>query len=694
MTFLNPVFLWALLGLAIPIIVHLFNFRKPKLVIFSNVELVKQVSKIVVRRLKLKQYLLLLLRLLAVGAVVLAFANPVLVSENQSTLLQSNASVVIVLDNSLSMTASDENGQYFQQVKMIAQEIIKAYSQADEFQLLTTANVRLNAEFIPKNQLAERLEIIDFQQKTISHSELTSKIPELFTRASNPRKIVFFLSDFQKSTILSTKNTDEKNPQTTDLKGYEIYYIPIGNRPQPNIYISNVEIENQLVEKGKPLKIQLTLNNDSEQPVTNLSIKLEVKGKATAIASESLEPHQTKPTTLTFIPEGIGWQSGVITIEDGHIEFDNKRYFNFYVPDKAKVLIIEGEKGSEYLRLFFQKLVNQYEAVFVSEKAAATVSLPDYSTVILVGLQDLSTGLSERLTGWVKEGGGLMFFPSESMNMTSINAFYKNLQIGQFTGYKSFKPAQPFAKPDIEHLLFQGVYTNLKEKGNFDSPMINNMCTFVPENQGVQTIIIKNQLGEPVLTEAKTGAGTVLTFTIFPDLHWSDFPIKTAFAPIIYRSMLILNNVARTDNYQTLGNFALKHIKTSRKELIKLKMEQKQEVIPEQYAQGGNIVLKFDKSAVEAGNYQIMQADSALGAVSFNLPDAESKLTNLNANVLKEYLDKNGYTNINVTKSTPQLIKSALEEGRMGIPLWKYFVICCLLMLAGEVLVLKLYRKG
>ena len=142
MAFLFPGILWGLLALSVPIIVHFFNLQRPKQILFSNVAFVKEVKKSVVRRLKFKQWLLLLLRLLAISALVLAFASPVIVSENQK-VLRGNRSVGIIIDNSYSMTARNERGQYFQQAISLARNILSNYSNEDEFLLMTTSNLKL-----------------------------------------------------------------------------------------------------------------------------------------------------------------------------------------------------------------------------------------------------------------------------------------------------------------------------------------------------------------------------------------------------------------------------------------------------------------------------------------------------------------------------------------------------------------------
>jgi len=127
MTFLNPGVLWGLFALAIPIIIHFFNLQRPKQILFSNVAFVREVKKTVTRRVKLRQWLLLLARLLALTLLILAFANPV-IQHDGLRALNGARSVAIVIDNSYSMSAGNEKGPYLQQGLALARNIINAYS--------------------------------------------------------------------------------------------------------------------------------------------------------------------------------------------------------------------------------------------------------------------------------------------------------------------------------------------------------------------------------------------------------------------------------------------------------------------------------------------------------------------------------------------------------------------------------------
>jgi len=134
MNFLYPGFLFALIAVAIPVIIHLFNFRKFKKVYFSNVQLLKEVEQQNSSREKIKNLLILLSRILAIIFLVLAFAQPYIPQNNQKNSGLSN-SVSIYIDNSYSMEAVNKDGNLLDEAKRRAKELIKGFGLNDRFQL-------------------------------------------------------------------------------------------------------------------------------------------------------------------------------------------------------------------------------------------------------------------------------------------------------------------------------------------------------------------------------------------------------------------------------------------------------------------------------------------------------------------------------------------------------------------------------
>ena len=136
MTLSSPLFLIGLVAVAIPVIVHLFNFRRYRKVYFSNVDYLEQLQTETRRQSRLRQLLILAARILAIVFLVLAFARPVVPNRN-NPLKTGSSDVSIYVDNSFSMERTDGSGTLLEKAKTKAREIVSAYGPTDRFQLLT-----------------------------------------------------------------------------------------------------------------------------------------------------------------------------------------------------------------------------------------------------------------------------------------------------------------------------------------------------------------------------------------------------------------------------------------------------------------------------------------------------------------------------------------------------------------------------
>ena len=154
MSFVFPSFLYALFAVAIPIIIHLFNFRKYKTVYFTNVKFLRELKQESQSKSRLKELLILAARILAITCLVLAFAQPVLLDKNTKVRTGDKA-IGIYIDNSFSMEGLNKNGTLLSDAKKRANEIVNAFGNADRFMLLTN-------DFEGKHQrLLSKEEIVD-----------------------------------------------------------------------------------------------------------------------------------------------------------------------------------------------------------------------------------------------------------------------------------------------------------------------------------------------------------------------------------------------------------------------------------------------------------------------------------------------------------------------------------------------------
>ena len=134
----KPEILWGLIALIIPVLIHLLHLRRYKEVAFSNVAFLADVHKETKSRHRLKNLLVLLMRLIAFGAIVCAFADPFIpLNTDGSANHYPTNTVGIYIDNSPSMLAHGEDGELLQIAKSRATEIINEYSETDKFNVIT-----------------------------------------------------------------------------------------------------------------------------------------------------------------------------------------------------------------------------------------------------------------------------------------------------------------------------------------------------------------------------------------------------------------------------------------------------------------------------------------------------------------------------------------------------------------------------
>lgn len=686
MTFLYPGILWGLLAVAVPIIVHFFNLQRPRQILFSNVAFVREVKRSVVRRLQFKQWLLLLARILALAALVLAFAGPVILGED-SRILQGNRSVAIVVDNSYSMTAGNNKGEYAQQAISLARNITKAYGVQDEFVLMSMSDLKLNYNFADQQDVLEELQGIRVKQRIRSHAEVLSFRDQIFSRASNSLRELYLLSDFQRSTVMADSQQIVLGDTNLMIK-----YLPLATRQQQNVYVAETRILSRIVEKDKPVQMAMTLVNDGHDPVSDLSVRVLLEGKVVSIDNKSLDANARTELQLAFTPTSSGWLSGYVELDNDPVDFDNKRYFSLYIPEKEKVLIVEGQP-SPNVHVLYESVFEAFESEFISTRSLSAAQLNKYRSLVLLGVTDISSGLADKLRNYLTEGGSILFFPGKDMNRESVNAWLTSIQAGTFQPLQTIQTGSRASDVDLNHPLFEGIFTGERKNREFDAPMVYQYYPFQVNNASIQNRIMNLENKQPVLVESRVGEGMLFTFTVFPGDAWTDFHVKTGFAPIMFRATQIMNQTHNVQAGQEIGAFTPVAIRTTEQELISLVDENGVEAKPLQRTQGGLTYLDFSQMELTEGNYALRQGTELLEKISFNISDRESRLEFVEAGELSESLTAAGLGSIEVLEAEANAVADQIRVEKEGVPLWKYFAILALLFFAVEVLILQFREK-
>lgn len=704
MEFLNPLALAALAAAVIPLVIHLFNFRRPKRVDFSTLAFVKELQKTTMQRVRIKQWLLLLLRMLAIAFLVLAFARPTLTGDLVGTIGgQARSSVALVVDNSLSMTLRDGGGEYLRQAKDIASGLVSALQAGDEIFVVETASDR-NAHtgsFSNKGAALESIEEIETRMGAATLPEAVGRAARLLDDASHLNREIYLISDMQRTALVDTTGGDVAD----DLR---IYVLPIGDRTYTNVAVTDVSVESRIIEVGQPVRIAATLVNYGTDPLEGYVASVFLDGERLAQATADLAPGVPTSVTFTATPQNRGWLSGVVQIEDDAFTFDNERHFTINVPERRRILLVRGDgQEVDYIQLALSPDLARGRVAFdvttIPETGLAAAGLGEYDAVVLIGPSSLSSGEISSLSRFVEAGGGLLFTPSAGASATEYNVLLNQLGAGEFRGFSgelgSAQRIASFDQVDLEHPLFEGVFTRpeLREERRIESAEIYHAMNYTPDAGSEQTLIRLSN-GFPFLQEIRHGRGIAFLLSVAPNTQWSDLPVRGLFIPLVYRSMYYLSASESIAGEQLVAaeDAEIRIAGISESEQLRLIAPDGSEYVPEQRTLFGALLLSIEGHAVvRPGIYEVRSGETLIRRVAFSMDASESDLSAFGhreaRDRLQDVLDHNVQL-IDAGGERPEDVLEAISAQRTGLELWNVFLLLALLTLVAEMLVAKHWR--
>ncbi len=702
MTFLNPLLLLGLAAAAIPLIIHLFNFRRPRKIDFSSLEFLKELQKSTMQRVRIKQLLLLALRMLAIACLALAFARPTLQSGVGALGKRANSSLAIVVDNSRSMQLRDAQGGYLDQAKDLANALVEQTTPGDEVFIYTANNTGTEpTSYSLKNLAQDAIADIEISPATDKISEVWQEAATQLRDASNLNKEIYLISDLQQKTFADSTTY----PGMEDVR---TYLVPVGDRTQNNVAITRVEVVSRIIEVGQPVRLEATLVNYGAETLEGYVASVFLNGERVAQASEDLLPRIPKQLSFTVTPQTRGWLAGLVQIEDDAFSSDNERHFTLHVPEERQLLVVQGEgQQTDFLELALSPELTRGRVAFqvetIEESRLPMQRLGTFDAVVLVGPRSLSSGEISSLKTYVEGGGGVLFFPGEGAAAPDYNGFLSAIGGGQFSGFSgstsSAQPIASFDRVDLEHPLFEGVFDQqrgFRQQISVEDPLIYYVMNYSPA-RGTENTLISLSNGFPFLQEVRAGNGGVFLLSVAPDLQWSDLPQRGLFIPLIYRCMYYLssNDGGVTDQFVIGEPGEIRLSGLPETATARLVAPDGEEIVPEQRKLLGATLLQLDNTAQVPGIYDV-RTDAQLRTVALNLGTEESDLSRLDPEAAVAQLESASETTVRLldTAASGDVSRAMeqLQEERTGIELWNVFLLLALIFLIAEMLVAKQWR--
>ncbi|MFH1238574.1 MAG: BatA domain-containing protein [bacterium] len=563
-TFINPLFLWGLPLVGLPVLIHLLTKKKARRMAFSDVKFIQLASFKAVRRHKLKEFLLLLLRMLIVLLVVLFFARPVFYAlPILSSGDQTSASVVFILDNSYSMGYQTGEKSSFSLGKDILKNLVDKLDKKDRaaFILMNTGAESPVAALIPdKKVLSDEIDKsgLTFQATDISAS--IAKAYAILGESVSPNKQIVVLTDLAAN---GYKNINESGLSKDIFKGFDpqvkFIFVDLGNKHHDNSAVVKVATEPGIIDQ--PVKIRATVANYSAGKIQNLETSLYLdetahpsdrKKAGEGFISLNAAGRQDKDFFYTFTRRGV--YTGTIQIRPDNLTADDRFYFKLPVEDKVKVLLVDGKpdisfynSATYYLKLALNPATEGSPVVsFVSTvREFETKNPDDFAVIALVNVQGLKAGIKDKLYQFITRGGGLIIFVGDNVNPEEYNA-----ELGRFLPVRLVKIEgvrnkndnfyRTIAPPEVNNT--QKVHPILQPFSGQDAGELDKARFykyFSVEPKPGSEVLLKFTNGEPYLVEGGPG-GRVLFFASGANRDWNNLPAKPAYVALTQQAVRYL----------------------------------------------------------------------------------------------------------------------------------------------------------
>lgn len=692
MTFLNPAILFGLLAASIPIIIHLLNLRKLKKIEFSTLQFLKELQKNKIRKIILKQWLLLALRVLIILSIVTAFARPTLVGVSiGGTTSAVKTTAVFILDDTFSMSVIDENGSYFNQAKEAIKDILKQFEEGDEFGLILLSHQPDEIEMT--SNLSKFTQEIDAVSISFASGKLNNAIIKaalLIGDAKNFNKEIYLFTDFQKGRLANENEIISLKEQLGEQ--VRLYSFNYGGKAVSNFGIENLKINTQIFEKDKPVKFNAVVKNYSDRIKDNLVASLFIDGERLAQQSLNLNPGESKIANLEAPAKNFGYSEALVEIEEDDILEDNKRFTSFNIPEKIPVLLLADKPDDTKLIDAALKSVSESGYFDIAIKKTEQISglqLNNFQVIILVS--DNFSNAQVKINQFLSSGRGIITFPSSATDGSGFNNSLNSIGISSVGSLVKMESRQSirFSETDFNHPLFENIFMDEKKK-QIESPEIYSY--FKINSGGKGKSIIKLEDESSFLSEYSISGGKVLVFGVSPVFQWSDFPIKSIFAPLITKSVMYFSSKNTGDENYIAGETI--NVNVSERTLPQIKVvrpDKSEDFINVNESQASDFISYSSTSL--SGSYKFYSGEKLLASVNINTDPAESVTEYLSESEFDEYLEKINLNGRHIRIEKDENPAQMILQARFGSELWRYFVIIAILLALVEMTIARNAKK-
>ena len=686
MGFLNAAFLIGLIAGAVPVIIHLLNRRRVKRVKFSSLEFLEEVNRQRMRRINLRRILILILRTLAILALVFAFARPTL----RSGLLFAGSvpkNVVVCLDASYSMGLEEETGTVFDTARRVAKDIVDEAGVSDAVNLVVFANraePALERGTRNKSVVKAAIDRAALTHETTAIKGAVDRALALVAQSDVEGGEIYVVSDFRASE--DSVIVDE----TAIPDNVRLYFVSATSADADNVSIDHVGVPRKLVRPGEVVRVTVTATNHSRRASASVPLEVILDGDRKAEQVVELAPQASETVTFPLSVGESGRYHGRVAKNRDRLPLDDDRFFLIEVSNSIPVTVLAGRRrvpaeGTPLVPgvFYVEKALNprgtlegEFTVRSIDEKDVTANALPAGGVVVWVDPQAMEPRRMVLLERHVRRGGGLLVFLGSVSSALREDAAFRALVGARAFSDKTTDSRAAFTSFEKSHpvfSLFTGEELELLSRAKVRSYV---------SARGVapDSVLAYVGGGDPAVWETARGAGRVLVVAPGVDLASGDLPLSPMFLPLVHTAVSYL--AGSSDATGGEEHLVAKPISF---EMSATGLDESQLAIRDPAGgtlrpvvgerSGGDVVVSLERP-LDAGFFRLYRDTTRVAELAVNVDTRES---NLNASSLPDKRPRG----VSVVEAGTSF-RDDLREAREGREIYAMFILIAIAALATE----------
>lgn len=665
--------------LAIPVIIHLFNFRRYRTVYFSRVKYLQEVTEDSKSGTKLKHLLVLLSRLLAMGCLILAFAQPYIpavdgkVTENITS---------IYIDNSYSMEAEGVDGNLLNEAKNKAIDLVQSLEQNEKVNLLTGDLLSVQQRFYAKEEVVDMIKEIDLSAKSTSLKQVLTLQNDLLNSSEvSGNKRIFLFSDFQRTTSSLEDLKTEETPT---------FFYRTQAQKNGNIYIDTVWFETPVHRVNAPVEVHFRIQNLSDKPIQDLSVGLRINETDPAPKSISIPANSYTDETISFTDRTSGTKRGELSIATTQLFFDDRFYFTYDIKDEVNILLVKSptDKSQNLEQLY--GLDDYYKASTTTIDVLTQEDLKEKELIVFQNIDKIPSGVMDLCDEALKSGATVVLIPGLTLSLQSWNTYLQKHRLPNFGALDSVNTELSFF--NSEDPIYSGVFESSPK--NYKAPrLFNRYGLQVTSSQNFMTLFGRSK-EEPYLLYSNVLNGRIVLMGSSMSIRHTNFQNHALFAATFLR--LAETSSFQKPLYMTIGeesNFPI-HQKISENSPIYLRNQEfGTDVIPQVINTNSSRYVSFshlEDQIKNAGFYELTDEKDFSSTLALNYNRDESDVRSFRSEEIQQEFTNSGWNKVEPLQISDS---GQIEINQLkATEYWRILLIFALIFIAIEVLLLKLWK--